>query len=108
MASSQWTTSSDQFQVGDQVWPVSDGPMAFQQAPQTVIAIASHPLYGEWLWLDDGHGGLRTFGAEPWTTTQPSKEEIADRESQLLKRLQENEAMWVNADITRHWCYDVI
>jgi hypothetical protein len=101
---SEWTTSVDRFQPGDQVWPL-EGPMVFQRAPQSVIAVVSHPQHGEWLWLDGGSGRLGSWASQWWTTIKPSEEELADRELRLNHRLEENEMMWAEGNAPRRLDY---
>jgi hypothetical protein len=51
--------------------------MVLQHAPQTVIATYWHPVAGDWLWLDDGQCGFRSFAAAHWTTEGPDEAELA-------------------------------
>lgn len=66
------------FKRGDKVWP-REGPMVLQRAPQTVIGTYKHPVAGEWLWLDDGQCGFRSWAAAHWTTKDPGEAEMAAR-----------------------------
>lgn len=87
------------FEPGDQVWPV-EGPMILQWAPQTVIATYRHPELGDWLWLDDGHGGFRGFSARWWTKVVPDPDEQAARGARQQQRIAENEmnfSRWFSA-----------
>lgn len=79
------------FAPGDKVWPV-EGPMILQWAPQTVIASYRHRELGDWLWLDDGHGGFRGFAAKWWAKTEPGPGEQAARAERQQRRVAENEA----------------
>ena len=66
------------FRPGDKVWP-REGPMVLQYAPQTVLATCRHPVAGDWLWLDDGQCGFRSWAAAHWTTEEPGEAEMAAR-----------------------------
>jgi hypothetical protein len=53
--------------------------MILQRAPQAVIATYRHPVAGDWLWLDDGQCGFRSWAAAHWTTEEPGEAEKAAR-----------------------------
>jgi hypothetical protein len=89
------------FEPGDQVWP-TEGPFILQHAPQVIIATYRHPELGDWLWLDDGHGGLPTFAAKYWTTTEPDPAEQQARAARVQRRIAENEAQYADAP-WRNW-----
>jgi hypothetical protein len=76
---SEWAAGAAGFNPGDKVWPKTGTPMELQTAPQTVLFAVSHHMYGDWLWLDDGRGGLRSWAAEYWATNEPRAQEIADQ-----------------------------
>lgn len=79
------------FKCGDRVWP-REGPMVLQRAPQTVIGTYKHPVAGDWLWLDDGNCGFRSYAAVHWTTEEPGEAEMAAREVRVQERIAENAA----------------
>jgi len=77
------------FTPGGKVWP-REGPMVLQDAPQTVIATCRHPVAGDWVWLDDGRCGFRSFAAAHWTTEEPGDDEKAARNERRGRRAAEN------------------
>jgi len=79
------------FTPGGKVWPRED-VMALQDAPQTVIATYRHPVAGDWLWLDDGQCGFRSFAAAHWTAEEPAEAEKAARFTRRQQRKAENAA----------------
>jgi hypothetical protein len=72
---SEWAFTVTEFTVGSKVWPTADSALILQNAPQTVIATASHPKFGLWLWLADDATGVRSSHAASWTTEEPDAEE---------------------------------
>jgi hypothetical protein len=80
------------FKPGDKVWP-KEGPMVLQHAPQTVIATYRHPVAGDWLWLDDGQCGFRSWAAAHWMTEEPDAAELEARFERRQARAAENAAM---------------
>jgi hypothetical protein len=59
---------------------------ALQRAPQVVIAVVTHPVFGEWLWLMDPVGGPRSYHASWWATEPPSEEQLAEAQEERQKR----------------------
>ena len=98
------------FKVGDEVWPKASSSMTLQYAPQVVVGMASHPVYGAWLWLDagDGNGWLGSHAAVNWTTERPADEELAKRAIQREKRYLENEEALADPDAPRRLRYPVM
>jgi hypothetical protein len=80
------------FAPGDKVWP-REGPMVLQAAPQVVVASCRHPVAGDWLWLDGGYSGLRSWAAVHWTTEEPDEDEKAARFERRQQRAAENAAL---------------
>lgn len=82
------------FKPGDRVWPKADGPMAHQQAPQTVMAGWRDAFSGgDWLWLDAGSGSFGSWAAEWWTTEEPDDREKAAIGARKARLAEENERM---------------
>ncbi len=50
---------------GDRVRPLPAAVMA-RQGTQTVLAVYSHPVTGEWLWLVTDDGIVGSFAAMYW------------------------------------------
>lgn len=53
------------FCVGDRVRPLPDEVMC-RQGEQAVVAVYSHPMTGDWLWLVADDGVVGSFAARFW------------------------------------------
>jgi hypothetical protein len=87
-----WVRHARGFNLGDKVWPKDGSSMVLQHAPQVVVAVVSHPVFGEWLWLADNVSGVGSYAASSWTTEEPSEGEKARRDVAKAQREDENRA----------------
>jgi hypothetical protein len=88
--SAGWTADASAFKPGDRVWPALGSMLLLQNVPQTVLATAHHPHFGEWLWLADDATGVRSSLAAGWTTEEPDDAEKARRAMARAQREEEN------------------
>jgi hypothetical protein len=89
-ATGGWAIGESSFTVGDKIWPKDDSVMILQHAPQIVIAMATHLVFGEWLWISHDVNGASSSAAVNWTTEEPSHEERVKRLKAKAARAQEN------------------